>query len=88
MKTTVEIGTLRELISASGIGIAAIAERLGLNQSTVSLKISGDRPMFLDECAPIAAAVNAGGRIKVNEGDVMELIGRTNLKIRGYLKEN
>jgi len=87
MKTAVEIGTLRELISASGIGIAVIAERLGLNQSTVSLKISGDRPMFLDECGPIAAAVNAGGRIKVNEADVIELIGRSNLKQRGYLKE-
>ena len=87
MKTTVGIETLRELISASGIGLAAIAERLGLNQSTVSLKISGDRPMFIDECGPIAAAINAGGRVKVSEADVIDLVGRANLKQRGYLKE-
>ena len=87
MKTTVGIETLRELISASGIGLAAIAERLGLNQSTVSLKINGDRPLFLDEMGPIAAAINAGGRVKVSEAEVINLIGRTNLKQRGYLKE-
>ena len=88
MKTTVEIDSLRELISASGIGIAAIAERLGLNQSTVSLKIKGERPLFLDEMGPIAAAINAGGRIKVSETDVINIIGRSNLKQRGYLGDD
>jgi predicted transcriptional regulator len=85
MKAQVTVETLRDLIRVSGVGIVELAQRMGLNQGTVSNKINGERPMFIDEIGPITAAINDAGRMRVKESELVELVGRTNLKVRGYL---
>lgn len=86
MKVMVKVETLRELISAAGVSIKDLAARLGLNQSTVTLKINGERPLFLDEVGPITAAINEAGRVEVYQEEVIDLVGKNNIKTRGYLK--
>ena len=87
MKVLVEIETLRDLLRASGVEIKDLAARLGLNQSTVTLKIAGERPLFLDEVGPITAAINEAGRAEVYQEEVIDLVGKSNIKQRGYLKK-
>ena len=86
MKILVKVETLRELIRASGVEIKDLAQRLGLNQSTVTLKLAGERPLFLDEIGPITAAINEAGRVEVYNEEVIELVGKSNIKTRGFLR--
>ena len=48
------------------------------------LKFKGTRSIFIDECGKIAAALNSGGRVSIQPEDVIKLIGKKNLKVRGY----
>lgn len=84
MELKVKIETIRELIEASGVSMAALAQRMGRSQTMTSLKIHGHRPLFMDEIGAIVGAVNETGRAKVSEEQVVKLIGRRNIKVRGF----
>ena len=85
MKISVEVKDVRELLDAAGVTIGTLARRLGLSESMTSMKLKGTRPFFLDEVGGIVGAVEEGGRTAVTEKQVVELVGRGNMKIRGYL---
>lgn len=80
MRLNVEVKTLRELVGSAGLPVSDLARRLGLSDGTVSLKLRGDRPFFLDEIEVIVAAIAEAGRTTVTKHQVIKLIGRHNLK--------
>lgn len=53
-----EFHTLREMIESSGISQRELAELLNLHESTISLKVSGNRKMDVHEAAIIARRLN------------------------------
>jgi len=87
MKFTIECKTIRELIAAAGVPVGVLAKRLGLSDSMTSQKATGERPFFADEIGAVAAAINEAGRVKVTNKQVIELIGKANIKRRGTLAE-
>jgi hypothetical protein len=84
MKFSVKIDNVRELVEAAGCSIGAVAQRMGRSESMTSLKLKGVRPLFMDEVGAIVGAVNGGGRMEVTEEQVVRLIGRRNIKLRGF----
>ncbi len=84
MRFTVEISNVRELVMAAGVTMGTLAKRMGRSESMTSLKVKGVRPMFLDEIGAIVGAVNDGGLMTVTEAQVVKLIGRENIKVRGF----
>lgn len=87
MKFSVECNSLRELIAAAGVPVGTLATRLGLSDSMTSQKATGERPIFADEIGPIAAAINEAGRTTVTEKQVISLIGKARVKVRGSLAD-
>ena len=85
MKLNVDCPTLRDVVRAVGLPVGDLATRLGLSVSMVSLRMSGARPWFEDELGPVAAAINETNRAKIDEAKVLRLIGKANVKRRGYL---
>jgi hypothetical protein len=84
MRFTVEISNIRELVMAAGVTMGTLAKRMGRHESMTSLKIKGVRPIFLDEIGAIVGAINDGGLMTVTEAQVIKLIGRENIKVRGF----
>ncbi len=85
MRFTVEIQNVRQLLSAAGVPVGTLAKRLGRSEPMTSLKVKGMRPMFLDEVGAIVGAINDGGRMTVTENQIIKLIGKKNLKVRGFV---
>jgi hypothetical protein len=79
-----KVRTIRELAEISGVPMIEIANTLGLSITMTHLKLKGARAIFLDECSALAQAMNQGGRLKVTESEIEALIGRENLKVRGF----
>jgi hypothetical protein len=79
-----KIQTIRELAEISGVPMKEIAAHLGLSVTMTHLKFKGTRAIFIDECGKIAKAMSHTGRLSISAEDVIKLIGRKNLKIRGY----
>lgn len=86
MQIKVKVNTVRELIHASGISIEDVAQRMGLSPTMTSLKILGQRTLFLDEIGAIVGAINDGERTVVTEDQIVKLIGKKNLKVRGFVE--
>lgn len=84
MQIKVKVENIRELIHASGISMMDVARRMGLSETMVSLKINGQRTLFADEIGSIVGAINDGGRATVSEDQVIKLIGKKNLGVRGF----
>lgn len=84
MRFTVEISNVRELVMAAGVTMGTLAKRMGRSESMTSLKVKGVRPMFLDEIGAIVGAVNDGGVMTVTDAQVVKLIGKENIKVRGF----
>lgn len=49
---------LKQLIGEAGITSAAVAERLGLSESALSMKLSGKRPIRLEEARALTEILN------------------------------
>jgi len=84
MNITVKVANVRELMTAAGVPMSVLAKQMKLSESMVALKIKGLRPMFLDEVGAIVAAVNSIGRTTVTLEEIIKLIGKKNLKVRGF----
>ena len=84
MKFSVKVETLGDLVQVAGVPIETIAEELGLSSTIIRLKINGNRTMFIDECEGFATALNLSKRISVTTAQVESIIGKSNLKLRGY----
>ncbi len=54
--------TLQELIKEKNIKQKDIAEKLGMHESTVSLKISGNRELSLEEACVLAEMLNVDAK--------------------------
>jgi len=84
MRIQVKVETIRDVADVSGVQMKEIAAHLGLSVTMTHLKFKGTRSIFIDECGKIAAALNSGGRVSIQPEDVIKLIGKKNLKVRGY----
>lgn len=84
MRLKVRIETLRELVKVSGVPVGDLADAMSLSQTMTSFKLAGSRPLFLDEIPAIVSAINNGERVEVTDEQVMDLVGKRNLKVRGY----
>jgi hypothetical protein len=84
MRFTVEISNVRELVMAAGVTMGTLAKRMGRSESMTSLKVKGVRPMFLDEIGAIVGAINDAGLMTVTDAQVLKLIGKENVKVRGF----
>lgn len=84
MKFTINVRDLRQLVDAAGVPVGAVAARMGRSDSMTSLKLKGKRPLFMDEVGPIVAAINEGGSVTVTEEQVVKLVGKANIKLRGF----
>lgn len=85
MKFQVTVNDVRELVGSAGVTTGLLAQRMGLSDSMVSLKLKGLRPIFADEVGAIVGAINAVARMKVTEDQVIRVIGKNNLKVRGFV---
>jgi len=84
MRFTVEVNNIRELIAAAGVPMGALAQQLGRSETMASNKLKGKRSLFLDEVGAIVGAINDHGRMTVTDAQVIKLIGKHNLKVRGF----
>lgn len=84
MEFRVRIESIRQLVQVSGVSYGDLAAEMGLSQTMTSFKFKGTRPIFMDEVAAIVKGINAGGRMTVTRDQVTKLIGKKNLKVRGY----
>ena len=84
MKVTVQVDNVRDLVDSAGVTVGALAQRMGRHVSIASLKLKGVKPIFMDEIGAIVGAINAAGRMTVTEEQVIKLIGRKNIKVRGF----
>jgi len=85
MKFSIEISNVRELVHSAGVTIAVLATHMGRSESIVAQKINGTKPLFLDEIPGIVGAVNDAKRIKVTEEEVIKLVGKGVIKVRGFV---
>lgn len=84
VKLNVTVETIRDLVEVAGVPMNEIAVHMNLSGTMTSLKFKGHRSIFMDEVDAIAAALNSGGRVRVTSDDVVALIGKKNLKVRGF----
>lgn len=84
MKFSVTVENVRDLIHSAGVTVGDVAVRMGRSESMTAQKLIGTRPLFLDEVGAIAGSINAEGRITVTEEQVIRLIGKKNIKVRGF----
>ena len=84
MQFKVKVDNVRDLLVVGGVTTAALAKRLGLSTAMTNLKLKGRKSLFLDEVGAIVGAINAVDRMTVTEDQVVKVIGKTNLKVRGF----
>lgn len=84
LKVEVEVATIGQLITLSGATISDISQRMGVSPASAGQKLRGSRSLFLDEVGAIVGAINSFKRTTVTEDQVVELIGKHNIRVRGF----
>lgn len=85
MEFKLNVDNLKDLINSAGLTVTEAARCIGRHESITRQKLRGERTLFLDEVDAMAEAITAAGRIEVTRDQLLELLGRGRVKVRGYV---